>query len=92
MIMRALSQVISWFKPKPWYDKFDDLNYYELYGDFIGPPEQIWCECCFCRAPIPVYWTNGVLRGNYILLADQVAHLGCFDVLHVEMNERVNPE
>lgn len=55
----------------------------------MSTPEAIIevIDCANCGEPIETRWQNGLLPGNYILIADWVFHPKCWDAL-VELGER----
>lgn len=48
-------------------------------SEIHGPPEQLSIPCSGCGKPITVLWTpNGIVPGQYALIADTVWHDECW--------------
>jgi hypothetical protein len=43
--------------------------------------EKFTQNCSRCNKPIELEWENGLLPGNYVLIADWVYHPECWDEL-----------
>jgi hypothetical protein len=44
--------------------------------------EQVIVNCCLCKVPILSWWApcgGGLLRGEYVLVADWLFHPKCWD-------------
>lgn len=53
--------------------------------------EQFVCKCAGCGVPILSWWApngGGLLRGEYVLVADWLYHPACFDTWYAEYEKR----
>lgn len=52
------------------------------------PDEQVIVNCALCNIPILSFWApnnGGLLRGEYIIVADWLYHPKCFDIEYGDM-------
>ena len=47
--------------------------------DSAGSEEQIIVNCAECGVPILAFWDNGLVSGEYVLIADWLFHPKCWD-------------
>ena len=41
--------------------------------------EEFTQNCCHCGVPIKLKWNNGLIPGDFVLVADWVFHPECWD-------------
>lgn len=54
------------------------------------PDEQLIVPCCRCKVPVLTFWApnnGGLLRGEYVLIADWIFHPKCWDAQYEEGNK-----